>query len=334
VYVAGFSAGGAFAAVMLATWPDRFAAGSVMEGIAYECGTSVATAFTCQSPGTTKTPAEWGDLVRAADSGYSGPWPRVQVWAGTSDTTVVPANATELVKQWTNVWATDQTADSTEMLGSNSHSTYLAGSTVAVDLYTVSGMDHAVALGTDAMGTCPGSTGQYFEDHAICSTLRAAKFFGLLGGSGSGGGGGGGTDATPPTVAFQAPTSGATVNGQVELVIAANDNVGVSDVDVSVDGAPLGTITTAPFRIAWDSTMTSDGAHVLTATAHDAAGNAASATANVTVANGGAGGGPGSNGETGSGSGAASLPACSAGGSPATLWPLAFALFALRRRRR
>jgi poly(hydroxyalkanoate) depolymerase family esterase len=191
VYVTGFSAGAAFTTVMLATWPDRFAAGSIMEGIAYECATSVSGAYMCQSPGVTQTPAQWGDLVRAAGSGYAGPWPRVQVWAGTSDTTVVPANATELIKQWTNVWGTDQTADSTEMLGSNSHSTYLAGSTVAVDAYTVSGMDHAVALGTDSIGACPGSTAQYFEDHAICSTLRAAQFFGVIPGgvvSGSGSG--------------------------------------------------------------------------------------------------------------------------------------------------
>ena len=180
VYVTGFSAGAAFTTVMLATWPDRFAAGSIMEGIAYECATSVSGAYTCQSPGVTQTPAQWGDLVRAAGSGYAGPWPRVQVWAGTSDTTVVPVNATEIIKQWTNVWGTDQTADSTEMIGSNSHSTYLAGSTIAVDSYTVSGMDHAVALGTDSIGACPGSTAPYFEDHAICSTLRAAQFFGVI----------------------------------------------------------------------------------------------------------------------------------------------------------
>ena len=181
VYVTGFSAGAAFVPVMLATWPDRFAAGSIMEGIAYECGTSVETALTCQSPGTTKTADQWAALVHAADSGYAGPWPRVQVWSGTSDTTVVPANATELIKQWTDVWGTDQTADFTETIGGTTHTQYLAGNNVAVDAYSVSGMDHAVSVGADSLGTCPGSTAQYFEDHAICSTLRAASFFGLMG---------------------------------------------------------------------------------------------------------------------------------------------------------
>src|SRR5262249_57331787 len=33
VFIVGFSAGGAFAAVMLATWPERFAAGAIMSGL-------------------------------------------------------------------------------------------------------------------------------------------------------------------------------------------------------------------------------------------------------------------------------------------------------------
>src|SRR5690242_116090 len=79
VYIAGFSAGAAFTAVMLATWPDRFAGGAIMEGIPYMCATSVSGAYSCQNPGVTKTAQQWGDLVRAADQGYAGPWPRVQI---------------------------------------------------------------------------------------------------------------------------------------------------------------------------------------------------------------------------------------------------------------
>jgi hypothetical protein len=31
----------------------------------------------------------------------------------------------------------------------------------------------------DPLGACPATTGAYFTDEKICSTLRAAQFFGL-----------------------------------------------------------------------------------------------------------------------------------------------------------
>ena len=99
VYAVGFSAGAAMTAVLAATWPDRFAAVSIMAGLPYRCATSVNGAYSCQSPGVSKTAPAWGDLVRGS---RSGPYPRVQIWHGTSDTTVVPMNQGELVKQWTN----------------------------------------------------------------------------------------------------------------------------------------------------------------------------------------------------------------------------------------
>ena len=49
-----------------------------------------------------RSPRAWGDLVRRA-SRYKGPWPRVSVWHGGADATVIPANALEIIKQWGNV---------------------------------------------------------------------------------------------------------------------------------------------------------------------------------------------------------------------------------------
>ncbi|MEO6776445.1 MAG: PHB depolymerase family esterase [Kofleriaceae bacterium] len=205
VYVTGLSAGAAFTAVMLATYPDRFAAGSIMSGLPYACATDLTSASSCEQmmASAQKTPQQWGDLVRGA-FGFSGTYPRVQIWQGTSDTTVAPANATELVKQWTDVWGTDQTADATATISTATRTQYLAGPTVAVELYTVTGMGHAIAIGADPDGACPATSGAYFSDEKICSTTRAAAFFGLTDmtgpGTGSGsdpsgsGGGGGGDD--------------------------------------------------------------------------------------------------------------------------------------------
>ncbi|MFT3695524.1 MAG: PHB depolymerase family esterase [Kofleriaceae bacterium] len=182
VYVTGLSAGAAFTAVMLATYPDRFAAGSIMSGLPYKCATDLTSASSCQqmSSTTQKTAAAWGDLVRGGDSGFSGTWPRVQIWQGSSDYTVAPANATELVKQWTNVWGTDQTADATDTISTATRTQYMAGSTIAVELYTVTGMGHAIAIGMDPDGACPATSGAYFSDEKICSTTRAAQFFDLI----------------------------------------------------------------------------------------------------------------------------------------------------------
>src|SRR5262249_29198245 len=96
VYVAGFSAGGAFVSVLLAMWPDVFKAGAIMSGVPYDCATTVQGAYNCQAinqhPELKKTAADWGAAVRMADPGFAGPWPRVILFHGTSDTEVVPDN--------------------------------------------------------------------------------------------------------------------------------------------------------------------------------------------------------------------------------------------------
>src|SRR5262249_54466757 len=79
VYVSGLSAGAAMAAVMLATYPDVFAAGSIAAGLPYKCATSSSGTSACQYSGVDKTPAQWGDLVRAQ---HAGPYPRVAIWQG------------------------------------------------------------------------------------------------------------------------------------------------------------------------------------------------------------------------------------------------------------
>jgi poly(hydroxyalkanoate) depolymerase family esterase len=189
VYIAGFSAGGAFVAVMLATWPDRFAAGAIMSGVPYRCATSVNGAYSCQNPGVMKSPSEWGDLVRSADS-FSAQRPRLQIWHGGADTIVATMNQGELVKQWTNVLGIDPTPAAMDTDGKATRAEYRDGTRKVLETYTIDGMGHAVVTG----GTgCPATAGAYFTDAGICSTVKAAEFFQLMGG-GDGGSDGGGSD--------------------------------------------------------------------------------------------------------------------------------------------
>ena len=97
-----------------------------------------------------------------------------------------------------------------------------------------------------------------------------------------------GTDATPPTTQITAPANGATVSGNVTITATASDNVGVTSIEIYVDGALKATGTTSPFSYTWNSATVTNGTHTIYSKALDAAGNVGtSATVTVTVNNGG-----------------------------------------------
>ncbi|MGI5519390.1 extracellular catalytic domain type 1 short-chain-length polyhydroxyalkanoate depolymerase [Micromonospora sp. CA-259024] len=210
VYVSGLSAGGAMSAVMLATYPDVFAAGSIIAGIPYRCATSMVNAFSCMNPGADKTPAAWGDLVRGAYSGYTGPRPRVAIWHGTSDTTVTPLNGTESRDQWTNVRGVSQTPTSTSSLPGNTSLEVYGNDDVR--LYRISGMGHGTPVDPGSGAEQCGSAAAYFLD-TICSTYRDALFFGLNGG---------GTNPTPTATPTPTPTATPTPTTPPTCVTASN----------------------------------------------------------------------------------------------------------------
>jgi subtilisin family serine protease len=93
-------------------------------------------------------------------------------------------------------------------------------------------------------------------------------------------------DTTAPSVAIQSPGSGASVSGTVAVNVGASDNIGVTKVELRVNGALVATDTASPFGFAWDSSKVANGPSSLVAVAYDAAGNAASSAAvAVNVAN-------------------------------------------------
>ena len=180
IYITGLSAGAGMTSDMLADYPDVFAAGSIDSGPPAQCSTSGITNTSCTSGTTSHTPAQWGDLARGSDSGYSGPWPRVAIWQGSSDTTVNPAALTENRDQWTNVWGISQTPSSTQSLtGGTTENIYNDGSgNPAVETYSISGMAHGLAVSPGSGTDQCGSTGTYYLSY-ICSSYYTAKFFGL-----------------------------------------------------------------------------------------------------------------------------------------------------------
>lgn len=96
-----------------------------------------------------------------------------------------------------------------------------------------------------------------------------------------------GSHAIAPTVSIAAPASGAVVSGSaVPIAAAASDDRRVDKVEFFVRGVLVGSDTTAPFTITWNSSSVANGVHSISARATDDAGNATtSAAVNATVEN-------------------------------------------------
>jgi len=89
-------------------------------------------------------------------------------------------------------------------------------------------------------------------------------------------------DTQPPAVLITSPRGGVTVSGTVPVAFAAEDDFGVTAVELYAGTTLLGTDTSAPFSVSWNTRAVAEGAHSLTAKAYDAAGHQA-ASAAVTV---------------------------------------------------
>ncbi|WP_448192295.1 extracellular catalytic domain type 1 short-chain-length polyhydroxyalkanoate depolymerase [Azospirillum sp. sgz301742] len=179
VYVTGLSAGGAMASALLATYPEVFAGGAIVAGLPYGAARSVAEAFEAMFKPRSRAPQEWGDLVRAA-SPHAGPWPRVSVWHGDADKTVIPRNADEAVKQWLDVHGVGPVPASENISGEHTHRIWrnAAGEEV-VELHTLAGMAHGVAVHPGEGGERCGVAGPYILDVGVSSTWRIAASWGL-----------------------------------------------------------------------------------------------------------------------------------------------------------
>ncbi len=83
------------------------------------------------------------------------------------------------------------------------------------------------------------------------------------------------------------PASGSTVSGTITVSASANPLALVAGVQFRLDGANLGAEdTTAPYSVPWNTILTSNGAHSLTAVARNLVGvQFTSDTVNVTVFN-------------------------------------------------
>jgi poly(3-hydroxybutyrate) depolymerase len=180
VFVTGLSAGGAMTSVMLATYPEMFAAGAIIAGLPFGVASNVREALRGMRVSPARPAHELGELVRNV-SPHGGAWPKVSVWHGSADRTVNPGNANEIVKQWLDVHGLPLAPMSEGTVNGHPHQVWWdgAGETV-VESYTITDMAHGTPLGiADSDEERYGVQGAFLIEAGISSSYHIAKFFGL-----------------------------------------------------------------------------------------------------------------------------------------------------------
>ncbi len=183
IFSAGASSGACMTNALVASYPDVFAAGSALAGVpvgGWPAGNTSCSGI-CNTTAMQKTAMQWGDIVRNADPGFTGTRPRVQLWHGTSDPTLVyPSQLDAEVAQFTNVFGV--TSANATMMSNTPKSGWTRTSykdsagTVVLEVNIGQGLGHDL-------------TGQGFYPDIV-------RFFGLdkdTGGSDGGATGSGGT---------------------------------------------------------------------------------------------------------------------------------------------
>jgi poly(hydroxyalkanoate) depolymerase family esterase len=171
VFATGVSSGAMMTNVLLGDYPDVFAGGSAFAGVPFGCfATTNGSEWNseCAQGRVIHTPQEWGNLVRNAYPGYTGPRPRMQLWHGTADDTLRYPNFGEMIKQWTNVQGLTQTPSATDSPQSGwTRTRYGAtGDKAPVEAISLQGVTHDVMksgmaarvitfFGLDGGGTVP-----------------------------------------------------------------------------------------------------------------------------------------------------------------------------------
>ncbi|ASW54909.1 PHB depolymerase family esterase [Plantactinospora sp. KBS50] len=151
IVVSGFSSGAMMTNVLAAEYPDVFAAGSAFSGVPAGCfATTDGSMWNSQCSGgnVSRTAQQWGDVAHAMYPGYTGGYPRMQLWHGTTDTTLAYPNFGEEIKQWTYLNGVSQTPAFTDHPQSTWTRTRYGntGTQATVEGVSISGVGHQLPM--------------------------------------------------------------------------------------------------------------------------------------------------------------------------------------------
>jgi poly(hydroxyalkanoate) depolymerase family esterase len=189
-FVVGLSAGAGMAMVMLTTYPDDFAAGASVAGVAVGCSSIGANkggymtmtpelrrAFGCMEGPAGVAAADWGrEAARINPNRFK--WPRLSIWQGDSDPVVKCVNAVQIAQQWAGLHHSPMpgftACEAAPLPPSPFAPVWTAGE--AVELRILPGLDHSVPVVPKA--GC-GSDGDHVKSFGVCAAAEIAGFFGI-----------------------------------------------------------------------------------------------------------------------------------------------------------
>jgi poly(hydroxyalkanoate) depolymerase family esterase len=174
IFVNGLSAGGAMAAVMLATYPEVFAGGAIIAGLPYGGASSIPEAFALMRGDSLPDARALEAAVRGA-SDHEGPWPIVSIWHGTADSTVNPSNADAIGVQWRAVHGLADAPSRADAVDGHARRVWCdAAGRAVIEEYSIAGMAHGTPL-----SAADGVAGPFMLDVGISSTRHIAAFWGV-----------------------------------------------------------------------------------------------------------------------------------------------------------
>jgi poly(3-hydroxybutyrate) depolymerase len=179
MFITGLSAGGAMTSVMLACYPDLFAAGAIIAGLPFASANNLPEALERMRGQGSPARYELAARLRAA-SGRDLDQPAVSVWHGSQDRIVAPCNATAIVDQWLDAHGLGERAGNVDTVEGHRRETWRdARRRILVERYDIGGMGHGTPLDTRDGEAC-GTVGPHMLEAGICSTRVIAASWGLI----------------------------------------------------------------------------------------------------------------------------------------------------------
>jgi acetylxylan esterase len=195
VFAVGSSSGGMMTETLCGAYPDVFAAGAPFSGVPFSCiqgsGSSPSSANpACANGQITKTGQQWAQAVYNAYPGYTGPYPRMQIWHGTADSLVTYTNFGEQIKMWSTIHNVAFTRNQTNT-PTNGFTEMIYGDGTKLQGYSQAGGGHPTQV----------------------QEVAVLTFFGIIGGSNPGTTTRPTTTTTRPTTSVPGPTTSTAPTG-------------------------------------------------------------------------------------------------------------------------